>query len=128
MQKRAGILFISKKTSRILLILEDFKWAVPTFSITNSVIEDSEKLIIEYFGKKLKLIPVELYQSQDLGFEYSTYACLVDSEFLTNKTPTICWASISYLPKQLHSGLKSTLNSKITQAKIETIVAIGNEN
>jgi hypothetical protein len=122
MQKRAGILFISKKTSRVFLILEDSKWTVPTFVRNSSVFEDSKELILNLVGKDSRLIPVELYQSQDMGFEYSTFMCLVSEEFFGDNNSTVCWANISNLPKNLHTGLKSTLTNKITQTKIETVL------
>jgi hypothetical protein len=125
MQKHAGILFISKTTSRILLILEDSKWTVPTFVRGQSVVEDSKDLIQSYHGKEARLIPIELYLSQDQGFEFSTYICLVDNDFLVNVKDTFCWASIEHLPKNIHSGLKATLTNKITQTKIETILMMG---
>lgn len=122
MQKRAGILFISKKTHRIFLILEESKWTVPTFVRNNSVVEDSKQVIIDLVGKESRLIPVELYQSQDMGFEYSTYICPVDEEFINLNQTTICWANLENLPKNLHTGLKSTLTNKITQTKIDTVL------
>jgi hypothetical protein len=122
MQKRAGILFISKKTSRIFLILEDSKWTVPTFVRNTSVFDDSKQLILDLVGQDSRLIPVELYQSQDMGFEYSTFMCLVDEEFFGSKEITICWSHLENLPKNLHTGLKSTLTNKITQTKIETVL------
>ena len=122
MQKRAGILFISKKTSRIFLILEDSKWTVPTFVRNTSVFDDSKQLILDLVGKDSRLIPVELYQSQDMGFEYSTFMCLVDEEFFGSKEITICWSHLENLPKNLHTGLKSTLTNKITHTKIETVL------
>ena len=43
-------------------------------------------------------------------------------EFFGNNDSTVCWANISNLPKNLHTGLKSTLTNKITQTKIETVL------
>jgi hypothetical protein len=125
MQKRAGLLFLSKSTKRILLILEDQKWTVPTFERTNGLLSDAEHLLNNYAVGKI--IPIELYLSQDRGFEYSTYVCLVDKEFLTNAVNTLSWSSMSDLPKQLHNGLKTTLSSQIIKAKIETILELENE-
>jgi hypothetical protein len=125
MQKHAGILFISKTSSRILLILEDSKWTVPTFVRGQSVVEDSKELIHSYNGKEARLIPIELYLSQDQGFEFSTYICLVENDFLVNVKDTFCWATMENLPKNIHSGLKATLTNKITQTKIETILMMG---
>jgi hypothetical protein len=124
MQKRAGLLFLSKTTGRILLILEDQRWTVPTFERTNGLLSDAQKLLDCYaIGK---IIPIELYLSQDRGFEYSTYVCLVDEEFLTTAVDTLAWSSLNSLPKQLHNGLKTTLNNQLIRAKIETIMELEN--
>ena len=80
MQKRAGILYLSLDTQRILLILENEKWTVPTFSKKTSVINDSLELQEDF--SKGKIVPIELYLSLDKGFEYGTYICLVKKEFL----------------------------------------------
>lgn len=121
MQQRAGLLFLSKTSKRVLLILdEDQKWTVPTFQRKNSLLEDANSLLTEYSVGKI--IPIELYLSEDKGFEYGTYICLVDTEFNTTGVKTICWADINYLPKQLHSGLKFTLNNRIIQTKIQVIL------
>jgi hypothetical protein len=122
MQQRAGLLFLSKNTQRILLILEDAKWTVPTFNRSSTLLEDASVLFSDY--SKGRLIPIELYLSEDRGFEYGTYICLVDEEFLTTASKTICWSNINYLPKQLHTGLKTTLSNQIIKTKIETIMEL----
>lgn len=122
MQQRAGLLFLSKKTGRVLLILEDSKWTVPTFPKNGPLLSDARPLLEEY--SQGKILPIELYLSEDKGFEYGTYVCLVDQEFITQATPTICWAMLDCLPKQLHMGLKTTLNNQIIRVKIETIMEL----
>ena len=122
MQQRAGLLFLSKNTQRILLILEDSKWTVPTFNRSSTLLEDASVLFSDY--SEGRLVPIELYLSEDRGFEYGTYICLVDKEFLTTAANTICWSNINYLPKQLHTGLKTTLNNQIIKTKIETIMEL----
>lgn len=126
MQQRAGLLFLSKKTSRIFLILQDERWTVPTFARKSTVLEDSQSLLDTYSSGKI--IPIELYLSEDRGFEYSTYICLVDSEFFGVVDETICWANLDRLPKNLHSGLKTTLNNSLIRAKIETIMVLENDS
>jgi hypothetical protein len=37
MQQRAGLLFLSKSTGRVLLILENQRWTVPTFARKSSL-------------------------------------------------------------------------------------------
>lgn len=125
MQKRAGLLFLSKDTGRILLIHEDSKWTVPTFARQGTVLEDCKEIFQSY--KEGKILPIELYVSQDKGFEYGTYLCLVDEEFTTNVVKTLCWASIDDLPKLVHNGLRTTLNSDITKTKLETILVLTND-
>jgi hypothetical protein len=124
MQQRAGILFLSKNTKRILLILENQKWTVPTFPRRSTLLEDVRDLLDDY--SQGKLIPLELYLSEDKGFEYGTYICLVDQEFLTTASNTICWSDIDNLPKQLHNGLKTTLNSSVIRTKIDTVLELEN--
>ncbi len=126
MQQRAGLLFLAKTTGRILLILEDSKWTVPTFERNGPLLEDARGLLSDY--SQGRILPIELYLSEDRGFEYGTYVCVVDSEFLTTSAETICWAGIDYLPKNLHTGLKTTLNNQLIKAKIETILVITNDS
>lgn len=124
MQKRVGILYLSLSTRRILLILENEKWTVPTFPKSESVIKDSEDIQGKF--AKGKILPIELYLSKDKGFEYGTYICLVENEFLTNIVPTLCWSDLDYLPKNVHVGLRSTLNNNLIRTKIETVLELEN--
>lgn len=122
MQQRAGLLFLAKTTSRILLILEDQRWTVPTFARKSTLLADAEELLQQF--SKGRIVPIELYLSEDRGFEYGTYVCLVDQEFLTTAKETIAWSDLDHLPKQLHNGLKATLNNALIRTKIETILEL----
>jgi hypothetical protein len=124
MQQRAGLLFLAKTTSRILLILQNEKWTVPTFARSAALLEDAEVLLKEYHTGRI--LPIELYLSEDRGFEYGTYVCLVSEEFLTDSAKTIAWCNMDFLPKQLHTGLKTTLNNSLIRAKIDTILELEN--
>jgi hypothetical protein len=124
MQQRAGLLFLAKSTSRILLILEDSKWTVPTFLRHSTLLADADALLKEY--SRGRILPIELYLSEDRGFEYGTYVCLVEKEFLTVSAKTVAWCNLNFLPKQLHTGLKITLNNEVIRTKIETILELEN--
>lgn len=124
MQRRVGLLYLSLSTKRILLILENEKWTVPTFSKTDSVIKDSEDTQ-EKFAQG-RILPIELYLSKDKGFEFGTYICLVEEEFLTVNAATLCWSDMDYLPKNVHTGLRSTLNNNLIRTKIETVLELEN--
>lgn len=108
------------------MILEDQKWTVPTFPRSATLLEDAAQLVSEYAVGRI--LPIELYLSEDRGFEYGTYVCLTDSEFLTSASQTICWASLECLPKSLHVGLKTTLNNQLIRAKIDTILVLENDS
>lgn len=125
MQQRAGILYLSKSTGRILLIHEDHKWTVPTFARLGSLLDDASILLSNYSVGKI--VPIELYLSEDRGFEYGTYVCIVDREFLTVDSSSFAWCSLQDLPKNLHGGLKITLHNQIIRTKIETILEIEND-
>ena len=125
MQQRAGLLFLSKKTERILLILEDQKWTVPTFPRKSTLLDDANTLLASFSSGKI--IPIELYLSEDRGFEYGTYVCLVSDEFLTTAVDTLAWCTFKNLPKSMHNGLKNTLNNQIIQTKISTILLLEND-
>lgn len=126
MQQRAGLLFLAKSTQRIFLVLEDSKWTVPTFERRGPLLQDARLLLEKY--SQGRILPIELYLSADRGFEYGTYVCLVDQEFLADKSQTICWANSNDLPKNLHTGLKNTLNNQLIKAKIETIMVLENDS
>ncbi len=124
MQQRAGLLFLSKKTKRLLLIHENLKWTVPTFARKSTLFDDATPLLNDY--SQGKIVPIELYLSEDRGFEYGTYVCIVFDEFLTTVPRSMAWCALDDLPKNLHNGLKITLNSQIIRAKIDTILELDN--
>ncbi len=124
MQQRAGLLFLSKKTKRLLLIHENLKWTVPTFARKSTLFDDATPLLNDY--SQGKIVPIELYLSEDRGFEYGTYVCIVFDEFLTTVPRSVAWCALDDLPKNLHNGLKITLNSQIIRAKIDTILELDN--
>jgi len=124
MNQKAGLLFLSKNTGKIFLILDDQKWTVPTFSRSNTLLEDSTETVNKFCNGRI--LPIELYISRDNGFEYSTYVCLVEQEFTTTSVNTYAWCELNYLPKNLHTGLRNTLGNDITRTKIETILELEN--
>jgi hypothetical protein len=125
MQQRAGLLFLSTSTKRILLILENQLWTVPTFERHATLLEDASHLFDLY--SKGKVLPIELYTSEDRGFEYGTYVCVVKEDFSVKYNITYSWCKIDAAPKNLHSGLKFTLNNSGTKTKLETIMELANE-
>jgi hypothetical protein len=124
MQQRAGLLFLAKNTGRVMLILENQRWTVPTFARRSSLLEDVGDLLDSY--KHGKIVPVELYLSEDRGFEYGTYVCLVDEEFLNDPKTTQAWCNRNNFPPNLHGGLRATFNNQVIRTKIDTIMELEN--
>lgn len=119
-KKRAGLLFVAVSSKRILLIFENNKWTIPSFIKQHSIFKDSQEIFKDY--NQGKVVPVELYISNDKGFEFGTYACLVPEEFIDKKAQTYAWASLNNLPSNLHIGLKNTLSNINVIEKINDII------
>lgn len=122
MQQRAGLLYLSVCNERILLILENNFWSVPTFDRNKTLYDDAEKILNFYSNGKI--IPIELYVSKDNGFQYDTYICLVQKEFIVPEGKTFSWCCLDHLPKNLHPGIKTTINNSAVRVKIETILQL----
>lgn len=72
----------------------------------------------------LKTIPLETFISSDQKFQFHTYLCVVENEFipvLNEEHDGYAWVGYGNWPKPLHQGLRNTLNSKINRAKLETV-------
>ena len=74
-----------------------------------------------------KTIPLETFISNDEHFQFHTYLCLVESEFipkLNNEHDGYAWVSFSKWPKPLHNGLNNTLRNKTNLKKLETVFQV----
>jgi 8-oxo-dGTP pyrophosphatase MutT (NUDIX family) len=74
-----------------------------------------------------KTLPLEKFVSNDSIFNFHTYFCVVETEFI----PTLSaehdawgWFDLSRLPKPVHRGLDLSLKNKIIQTKIQTVIDI----
>ena len=116
-QAAAGILFVSKKTKRILLLLRSEYVLEPnTWGIVSGKIDDGEnpkeaatresKEEIGYEAKNL--IQVYVYEHGD--FRFYNFICYVEDEFepeLNWENAKYKWYSINELPDNLHYGVKN---------------------
>ena len=72
-----------------------------------------------------KVIPLELFTSNDQKFFFHTYLIAVDNDFipqLNSEHSGYCWCAFECWPKNLHAGLKNTLNNKSIKGKLQTIL------
>ena len=76
------------------------------------------------FGFK-KVIPLEMFTSNDQKFYFHTYVIAIDNEFipvLNEEHSGYCWTAFECWPKNLHTGLRNTLNNKSIKGKLQTIL------
>lgn len=72
----------------------------------------------------LKTIPLETFVSNDTVFNFHTYLCVVEKEFL----PTLsdehmgwAWVTLDNAPKPLHQGLRNSFTNKTIKTKLQTV-------
>ena len=71
-----------------------------------------------------KTLPLESFVSSDERFQFHTYLCVVEREFipvLNHEHDGYAWCSFTKWPKPLHHGLRNTLQSKVNLTKLETV-------
>ena len=131
----SGALFYSTSTKRFLLLQRtDTRtrgmWGLVggQARFTESAFEGLKREIAEEVGdtpKFKKVIPIELFTSNDQKFFFHTYLIAVESEFIPKlnvEHSGYCWTAFECWPKNLHLGLKNTLNNKAIKGKLQTIL------
>ena len=134
----AGGIFLARNTQRFLFLLRSQGRTANTWGFAGGKVEPSDQTpydalireIAEEVGEVpqiVKTVPVELYQSPDERFHYNTYVLIVDNEFippLNSEHIGYAWVSYDHWPKPLHQGVRTTLSSKTTRTKLETILSV----
>ena len=72
-----------------------------------------------------KVIPLELFTSNDQKFFFNTYVIVIQEEFLpqlNREHNYYAWCAFECWPKNLHAGLRNTLNNKSIKGKLQTIL------
>jgi 8-oxo-dGTP pyrophosphatase MutT (NUDIX family) len=130
----SGALFYAKSTRRFLLLQKAHGKHEGTWGLvggTNIAGETPwqglQREIIEEIGSLpdiKKTIPLETFVSNDTVFNFHTYLCVVDAEFipvLSDEHQGWAWATIDRAPKPLHQGLRNSFSSKTIRTKLQTI-------
>ena len=129
----SGALFYTLDTHRFLFLHRTKGKQNNLWGLVGGTNEDAEtpweslkREISEEIGavKIKKTIPLETFVSNDDKFQFHTYLCLVDSEFipiLNDEHDGYAWVSFTKWPKPLHHGLRNTLQNKTNQLKLETV-------
>ena len=133
----SGALFYSKQTKRIFLLQKAEGKNRGTWGLvggTNfreeSAWQGLQREIEEEIGflpNIIKTIPLETFISSDEKFNFHTFLCVVEDEFL----PTLshehkgwAWSEIRETPKPLHQGLRRSLSTKIIVNKLQTVFEV----
>lgn len=134
----AGGIFLARNTRRFLFLHRTQGKTASTWGIAGGKKEPSDitpyETLIREITEELgeiptieKAMPIEFYESHDGQFYYNTYVLIVKKEFiptLNHEHSGWAWVALDSWPKPLHQGVKTTLNSRTTRAKIETILGM----
>jgi 8-oxo-dGTP pyrophosphatase MutT (NUDIX family) len=132
--KAVGVWFRSRDTHRYLYLLRNDPkhpgaWALPGGKVEpgETLLGGMERECVEelgFFPEYQHLLPLEKFTSDDAGFEYYTWVCVVPNEFhprLNHEHLGYAWVNSGSWPRPMHPGLWSTLNIDAIQHKIATV-------
>jgi 8-oxo-dGTP pyrophosphatase MutT (NUDIX family) len=130
----SGALFYTLDTHRFLLLYRKHSKRNNQWGIVGGTNEACEtpwsglqREIEEEIGflpEIKKTIPLETFISSDSHFQFHTYLCVIEKEFipiLNDEHDGYAWVGFDNWPKPLHQGLRNTLSSKVNRAKLETV-------
>lgn len=134
----SGGLFFAKDTKRFLFLLRNQGKTAGTWGIVggkkepldNTPYAALEREISEEIGKTppiKKVVPLELFISEDQHFYFNTYILVVEREFiptLNHEHVGYAWCNLNQWPKPLHQGVKRSLSNRTNRTKIELLLEI----
>ena len=130
----SGALFYAKTTRRFLLLQKARGKHEGTWGLVGGTNVEGEtawqglqREIREEIGaipKILKTLPIETFVSNDKVFNFHTYMCVMQDEFVPVLSDEHCgwaWVTIDKAPKPLHQGLRNSFSSKTIRTKLQTV-------
>lgn len=133
----SGALFYAKNTRRFLLLQKAQGKHAGTWGLVGGTNIEGEnpwqglqREVQEEIGqtpKILKTLPIETFVSNDTVFNFHTYLCVIENEFVPVLSEEHCgwaWATIDHAPKPLHQGLRNSFANKTIRTKLQTIFDI----
>jgi hypothetical protein len=132
----SGGIFLAKDTKRFLFLLRTQGKTAGTWGLVGGRKEPSDNTPYDALTREIqeevgkvptikKIIPLELFVSNDQHFQYNTYVLLVDKEFiptLNDEHSGYAWCDYENYPKPLHQGVKNSFGNKIIKAKLELLL------
>jgi 8-oxo-dGTP pyrophosphatase MutT (NUDIX family) len=132
--KAVGVWFYAINTRRYLYLMRSDPKHPGAWGLPGGRVESGETLLdamnrecceeLGFVPEYFRMIPLEKFTTADLGFEYHTFFCIVDTEFqpiLNDEHLGYAWIDSGTWPKPMHPGLWSTVNFDAVQTKILTI-------
>jgi 8-oxo-dGTP pyrophosphatase MutT (NUDIX family) len=134
----SGGLFLAKDTKRFMFLLRTQGKTAGTWGLVGGKKEPSDNTpydtlkreISEELGKTptiKKIVPLELFTSNDQQFKYNTYVIIVEKEFiptLNEEHAGYAWCDLNSWPRPLHQGVKTSLTNKTIKTKIELLLEL----
>jgi 8-oxo-dGTP pyrophosphatase MutT (NUDIX family) len=133
----SGALFYAKSTRRFLLLQKAEGKHAGTWGLVGGTNVEGESAwqglqreVVEEIGAMpviLKTIPLETFVSNDTVFNFHTYLCVIDNEFvptLSKEHKGWAWSIIDHAPKPLHQGLRNSFGNRIIRTKLQTVFDI----
>ncbi len=130
----SGALFYAKSTRRILLLQKAHGKHLGTWGLVGGTNLQNEnpwqglqREIQEEINTSpeiIKTIPLETFVSNDKVFNFHTYLCVIDKEFiptLSEEHTAWAWVNIDFPPKPLHQGLRNSFSNKTIRTKLQTV-------
>jgi 8-oxo-dGTP pyrophosphatase MutT (NUDIX family) len=130
----SGALFYAKTTGRFLLLQKAEGKHAGTWGLVGGTNVTGEtpwqglqREITEEIGsvpKIIKTLPLETFVSNDKVFNFHTYLCVIETEFVPILSDEHCawaWGTIDRAPKPLHQGLRNSFSSKTIRNKLQTV-------
>lgn len=132
----SGGLFLAKDTKRFLFLLRSYGKTAGTWGLVGGKKEPYDTTPYETLTREIKeevsktptikkVVPLELFTSNDESFQYNTYVLIVDKEFipiLNYEHSGYAWCNIFAWPKPLHRGVRTSLNNRIIKTKLEILM------
>jgi 8-oxo-dGTP pyrophosphatase MutT (NUDIX family) len=132
----SGGLFLSRDTKRFLFLLRNQGKTAGTWGLVGGKKEPTDitpydaltREITEEVGntpKIKKVIPLELFTSNDQNFQYNTYVLMVEKEFiptLNEEHSGYAWCTFDAFPKPLHQGVRNSFTNRAIRAKLELLL------
>ena len=132
----SGGLFLARDTRRFLFLLRTQGKTAGTWGLVGGRKEPSDATAFEALSREIqeevgstpkikKIVPLELFTSNDQNFQYNTYVLMIDREFiptLNEEHSGYAWSGFDQWPKPLHQGVKNSFNNRAVRAKLELLL------